>query len=177
MRVFVGIALNEGMRAALFDASASARELFPGRYTPKENYHCTLKFIGEAGEQEILAIRGAMQAAAHGMNAFTIELARLSYFRRPQDAVLFCGIKSCPTLHLLAETLDHALHQAGFPLETGPYHPHITLTRQARIDPEKLNSIPVTPAQSPVTEITLFESCRIRDQLRYVPLCAYSLGK
>ena len=177
MRVFVGIGLNEGMRDALFDAAKAAHELFPGRYTLKGNYHCTLKFIGEAGEREVLAIREAMQAAVQDMDAFTIELAQLAYFRRPQDAVLFCGLMHCLPLIALVKTLGQNLHQAGFPLEQVPYHPHITLARQARIDPEKLNSIPVTPAQSLVAELTLFESCRIHDQLCYVPRHAYSLGK
>lgn len=177
MRVFVGIGLETKMRAALSGAAAAAQELFPGRYTLKDNYHCTLKFIGEVGEREMSAIQGAMRAAAGGAAAFSIELARLSYFRRPQDAVLFCGLKNCPPLDMLAKALDLALHGAGFPLEQGPYHAHITLARQARVEPEKLSLIPVPPAQSSVAEITLFESCRVLNQLRYVPLCAYPLGK
>lgn len=176
MRVFVGIGLDTAMRAALFDAAQRAQQLFPGRYAPADNYHCTLKFIGEAGEREISAIQGAMRAAAGAISAFTMELAQLSFFRRPQDAVLFCGLTSCPPLITLAKTLDQELHKAGFPLELGPYHPHITLARQARIDPEKLSLIPVSPAQSRVEKITLFESCRIANQLRYMPLREYPLG-
>ncbi len=177
MRVFVGFGLEAEMRAALSNAALAAQKLFPGRYAMKDNYHCTLKFIGEAGEREVSAIQGAMRAAAGSVTAFSMELAQLSYFRRPQDAVLFCGLKDCPPLDALAKALDIELHQAGFPQEKGLYHAHITLARQARIEPEKLSSIRVSPAQSSVHEITLFESCRIKDQLRYVPLCAYPLGK
>lgn len=177
MRVFAGLQVSGEMREALYDAAEAAKKLFPGKYAWKENYHCTLKFIGEAGDQNILAICDAIKAAAQGTDAFSIELSQLSYFRKPTEAVLFFGLKNCPPLNTLAQKVDQALQGAGYPLEQGPYHPHITLARQAKIDTEMLSSISIAPITSMVTDITLFESCRIGGQLRYVPLFAYSLGK
>ena len=177
MRVFVGIGLCEEMKASLAEAAYKAQKLFPGRYTLRDNYHCTLQFIGQADAAAVLTIEKAMREAAGNAIPFPITLAGLSFFRRPQDAVLFCGIVKTAPLEHLAYSLRERLLAAGFMPEDGVFHPHITLARQARLDPAAVSSICVAPGSQQVKEITLFESCRSEGQLRYVPLQHYPLGK
>lgn len=177
MRVFVGIGLNSEMKDALWAAARKAQELFPGRYSARDNYHCTLKFIGQADEPAVLLIEKAMKEAAAQTEPFPIELAGLSFFRRPQDAVLFCGLQKSLPLEQLAQSVRKHLLDAGFRLEDESFQSHITLARQARLDPKSLPLIPVTPVSQRVEEITLFESCRVEEQLRYVPLVRCPLGK
>lgn len=177
MRVFVGIGLNAEMKDSLWAAALKAQELFPGRYSARDNYHCTLKFIGQADTAAVLLIEKAMKEASAQIGPFSITLAGLSFFRRPQDAVLFCGLYKSQPLEKLAGEMKARLFKAGFRLEDGAFHSHITLARQARLDPNTLSTIPVTPASLKVEEITLFESCREEEQLRYVPLYRCLLGK
>jgi RNA 2',3'-cyclic 3'-phosphodiesterase len=177
MRVFVGIGLNAEMKDSLFTAALKAQKLFPGRYTARDNYHCTLQFIGQADEAAVLLIEKAMKEAASRIDPFTIALMGLSFFRRPQDAVLFCGLNKSLYLEQLADDMKERLLAAGFRLEDGAFHSHITLARQAKLDPKSLSMIPVSPANQLVEEITLFESCRVEEQLRYVPLVRCPLGK
>lgn len=177
MRVFVGIGLNAEMKDSLWAAALKAQEMFPGRYSARDNYHCTLTFIGQADEPAVLLIEKAMKEAAAQFDPFSITLAGLSYFRRPQDAVLFCGLQKSLPLEQLADAMKERLLKAGFRLEDGAFHSHITLARQARLDPKALPTISVTPASLRVEEITLFESCRVEEQLRYVPLYRCPLGK
>ncbi len=177
MRVFVGIGLDEKMKDSLWEAARKAQKLFPGRYSARENYHCTLQFIGQADAVAVQLIEKAMKEAAAQFDPFSITLAGLSFFRRPQDAVLFCGLVKSLTLEQLAQSVREHLLAAGFKLEDGEFHSHITLARQARLDPKSLSLIPVAPADQQVKEITLFESCRVEEQLRYVPLKRLPLGK
>ena len=177
MRVFVGIGLDQEMKNSLSAAAAEAQKLFPGRYASRDNYHCTLQFIGQADANAVLSIEKAMKETAGQTEPFSIMLTGLSFFRRPQDAVLFCGLATSPPLERLARGLKERLLQAGFRLEDGAFHPHITLARQARLDPASLSMIPVASAGQQVAEITLFESCRVEEQLRYVPLMRCPLGK
>ncbi len=177
MRVFVGIGLDEKMRDSLWEAASKAQKLFPGRYSARENYHCTLQFIGQADAAAVQLIEKAMKEAAAQFDPFSITLAGLSFFRRPQDAVLFCGLVKSLILEQLAQSVRERLLTAGFKLEDGEFHSHITLARQARLDPKSLSLIPVAPEGQQVKEITLFESCRVEEQLRYVPLMRCPLGK
>jgi 2'-5' RNA ligase len=177
MRVFAGIGLNTDMKDSLWAAALKAQELFPGRYSARDNYHCTLQFIGQADAAGVLLIEKAMKQAAAQSDPFCITLAGLSFFRRPQDAVLFCGLTKSLPLEQLAQSVREHILDAGFKLENETFHSHITLARQARLDPKTLPMIPVTPASHKVEEITLFESCRVEEQLRYVPLVRCPLGK
>jgi 2'-5' RNA ligase len=177
MRVFVGIGLSEEMKDSLWAAALNAQKLFPGRYTARDNYHCTLQFIGQADAAEVVLIEKAMKEAVVQIDPFSITLTGLSFFRRPQDAVLFCGLNKSLPLELLAQSMREHLLAAGFRLEDGLFHSHITLARQAKLDSKSLSLIPVSPASQQVKEMTLFESCRVEEQLRYVPLMRCPLGK
>ena len=177
MRVFVGIGLGSEMKGSLLNASQSAQKLFPGRYAARDNYHVTLQFIGQADAAAVLRIEKAVREAAGQSDPFSIHLSGLSFFRRPQDAVLFCGLEKSSSLETLAGAVRERLLAACIRLEDGDFHPHITLARQARLDPKQLSSVPVPPASQKVEEITLFESCRVEEQLRYVPLMRFPLGK
>ncbi len=177
MRLFVGVGLDKEMRGALWAAAEGARKLFPGRYADQDNYHITLQFIGQAEEAAVPGIKGAIAEAATGTEPFSIALDGLSYFRRPQDAVLFCGLKEAPPLERLALDVRQELKKAGVPLEEENFHPHITLARQARIDPYALAQVRVAAAFQQVREVTLFESRRVMERLRYMPLYVCPLEK
>lgn len=177
MRVFAGLALNEAMKQALWEAAAAARERFPGRYADRENYHCTLAFLGEVDKASLAPIHQALEEAAAGFAAFPITLSGLSYFKRREDAVLFCGLDASPTLQRLAESVQNNLRAAGFPLDEPPFRAHITLARQARLDPTALSQINVAPVTWQAGAVTLFESARVEGRLQYLPLFACPFGK
>lgn len=177
MRLFVGVGLDEEMRSALAAAAEGARKLFPGRYADRDNYHVTLQFIGQAEEAAVPGIKAAVARAAAGTLDFPIALDGLSYFRRPQDAVLFCGLQGSPLLERLALDIGRELKRTGVALEEGDFHPHITLARQARLDPNALAQVRVAAASQQVRAVTLFESRRVGERLRYVPLFVCPLGQ
>jgi 2'-5' RNA ligase len=165
------------MKQALGEAAAHARELFPGRYADKENYHCTLAFIGEVDKASLAPIQKALAEAAAGCAAFPVTLSGLSYFGRREGAILFCGLQASPALQKLAEAVQKNLRASGFPLDDAPFRAHITLARQAKLDPAALSQVRVAALAQQMDALTLFESARVEGKLKYLPLFTCPLGK
>ena len=177
MRVFAGLALDGKMKQALWEVAAKARELFPGRYADKANYHCTLAFIGEVDKVSLTPIRQALTEAAAGCSAFPITLSSLSYFRRREDAILFCGLQASTVLQDLAGAVQKKLRAAGFVLDEAPFCAHITLARQTKLDPAAFPQIKALPLTQQMDAVTLFESARVEGKLQYLPLFICPLEK
>ena len=177
MRVFAGLALNQKVKRELWYAALRARELFPGRYADKENYHCTLAFIGEVDQVSLAPIRQALAEAAEGCASLPITLSGLSYFGRREGAILFCALQASPALQGLAESVQRKLRAAGLPLDDAPFRAHITLARQAKLDSASLSQIKVAPLTQQMDALTLFESARVEGKLQYLPLFTCPLGK
>ena len=58
MRTFIAIELEEETKAQLAEVQAEAEKLCRrGNYTPKENFHLTLHFLGEVQEIWIICMR------------------------------------------------------------------------------------------------------------------------
>ena len=54
LRTFIAIELEEETKAQLAEVQAEAEKLCRrGNYTPKENFHLTLHFLGEVQEEDL----------------------------------------------------------------------------------------------------------------------------
>jgi 2'-5' RNA ligase len=61
---------------------------------------------------------------------FEVKFAGIGFFPNPKAArVFWAGVDGGENLPRLASTIDAALEKLGFPRETKPYHPHLTLAR------------------------------------------------
>jgi 2'-5' RNA ligase len=125
MRLFVGIPLPEDIREALTRLAAGV----PGaRWIWPENYHLTLRFIGEVDGPEIDDVAEALAAVA--APPLDLQLDGVGYFgdrRRPK--VLWAGVVANPDLDHLQKRVERRVCEAGVAPETRKYHPHVTLAR------------------------------------------------
>ncbi|RCV54884.1 RNA 2',3'-cyclic phosphodiesterase [Marinitenerispora sediminis] len=136
MRLFVALtppatALDELHRAV---AAARGHRAAPRgvRWTPREEWHLTLLFLGEVPDPEVPALRArlAREAAAHP----AMELALRGAGTFPADSerarVLWAGVEGdTEALTHLAGALHSAAAAHGVPVEPRPYVPHVTLAR------------------------------------------------
>ena len=124
-RLFVALALPDRVLAQL---TALGKE-FPGlKWTPPENLHLTLRFIGNLPEERVAAVQTALRAVKAA--PFSLRLNGLGLFARPRRSILWAGLEPCPELLELKDRIDAmlALHAALAP-EGGRFSPHITLSR------------------------------------------------
>ena len=98
---------------------------------PPENYHLTLRFIGEVESR----IADDIVAVLESLTFAPLEL-RLSgvgtFDRKDQGRPLWAGVTPHDGLNHLHKKIDHALLRAGVEAEHRAYHPHITLARFSR---------------------------------------------
>ena len=190
IRAFIAVDLPEDVERALGAAAQSLRDArIEGlRAVRPQGIHLTLKFLGDVPEARVDEIGNAVSEAVAGRPQFEVSTGGPGAFpnnRRPQ--VLWVGIagRVGPLMRLQAE-VDAALGGLGFPAETRPFHPHLTLARLDRRMPAhaKRASLDALESAGPpagtriaVRSVSLVRSILGRGGARYVRLTTVSLAK
>ncbi len=132
LRLFVGIDLPGPIKLQLSMLCSGV----PGaRWVEPENYHLTLRFIGEVDE----GMASDVDAALAQIRAPRFELT-LSGVGQFGDRMLWVGVeKSQPLLHL-RDKVESALVREGLEPETRRYAPHVSLARLKGAKPPRLQS-------------------------------------
>jgi 2'-5' RNA ligase len=125
IRLFVGLALPESLKDRL---AALSGGLPNSRWTPPQNLHLTLRFIGEVDETTADDIDGQLQGIRAA--AFPLEIDGLGTFAHGRRAFhLWVGAKRTPSLMHLQEKIESAVVRAGCDPERRRFQPHVTLAR------------------------------------------------
>ena len=135
MRLFVGIDLPWNLRERLTLLCGGV----PGaRWVPAENFHLTLRFIGEVAAFEAEEVDACL-AALRG-RAFTLTLAGVGTFcKGGRETALWAGVERNPALEHLQSKVETALQRAGLAPERRRFTPHVTLARlDGGVVPHKL---------------------------------------
>lgn len=174
MRTFIAIELEEEVKDHLAEVQAETQKLCrKGNFTPKENFHLTLHFLGEVEEGDLEYLQDAMYETARRNRPFTLTLEKIGFFPRGNKGILWAGLEKSTHLQRLFSTLEKSLEQQGFARERKGLSPHITLGREVEPHRSFLNvqkSVRVEPMKLAVKSIALMESVRKGPKLVYVPL-------
>ena len=128
-RLFIAIDLPAAHRAALVALGAPTRGL---AWTPPEQLHLTLRFLGDVDETRIADLTTAL--ARVRVEPFVLPLEGLGVFP-PRGAahVLWAGVgHGHPRLYQLRQQIDDALLALNLPVDLRVFHPHVTLARVKR---------------------------------------------
>jgi len=103
----------------------------PVTWSRPEGLHLTLKFLGNVPEERLPSITETLARIAHAHFPFVLRVEGVGGFptlKRPR--VLWAGIGegSAPAT-MLAREIETALEALGFPRESRPFNPHLTLGR------------------------------------------------
>jgi 2'-5' RNA ligase len=177
MRLFVALDLPWSLRERLSDL---AMGLAGARWVAPENYHITLRFIGEMPGHKAEEIDLAL--AALRARGFSLELAGVGTLEKAgRVTALWAGVARNPALEHLRGKIDTALQRAGVPAERRRFAPHVTL---ARLDDRAAEPRLASWVQShnlfrsepvPVEHFTLFSSQLGKEQSVYTPEVEYAL--
>src|SRR5439155_5199408 len=109
VRSFVAIEVQEPARAAIAAYLETLRRRVDGvAWTPPENLHVTLKFLGALAAEHVVSLAERLAIVAAAQSPFTVTYARVGAFpsaTRPQ--VLWVGA-AAPELTPLAAIVDAA---------------------------------------------------------------------
>jgi len=174
MRVFIAIELEDTVREYLFRIQQSVQgQCKRGNFTPKANFHISVRFIGEVDSDEVEMLKEALYITAQRSRSFSLSLDRLGSFPRGNSGILWAGVDKSISLDRLFSMMEKNLLKEGFAREKKALNPHITLGRdvvpqQDFIDLQK--KCRLDKLQIPVSKITLMESVRHSGELSYRPL-------
>jgi 2'-5' RNA ligase len=177
MRLFVALDLPWSLRERL---AAMAGGLPGARWVPPENYHLTLRFIGETPAHRAEEIDHAL-AALRG-RGFSLQLAGMHTFQKAGRATaLWVGVERNPQLDHLQGKIETALKRIGLEPERRRFTPHVTLARLDNAPEAKLvayvqahNLFRSEPV--PVEHFTLFSSLLGKEQSVYTAEVEYELA-
>jgi 2'-5' RNA ligase len=186
-RLFVAIDLGDDARRALGEAQAVCRRAnLPVRWVDPAGAHLTLKFLGETEREQVGPIGAALHAVAARHRPLLLHTGAPGVFPNPRrPRVLWLGLTGAlDRLAALQRDVDDALATLGFPRETRPFSPHLTLGRvREGARPPDAASLAATfaavrdvAAPLPVESIRLMRSELGRDGARYTTLLEALLG-
>jgi len=125
MRLFVALDLPHSLRERL---SWMAGGLPGARWVAPENYHVTLRFIGELPGYRAEEVDLAL--ASLRAPGFTVQLKGVGTFEKGGRVnSLWVGVERNPQLDHLQTKIETALQRAGFDRERRRFTPHVTLAR------------------------------------------------
>jgi RNA 2',3'-cyclic 3'-phosphodiesterase len=131
VRLFVAVFPPLEIREKLHHAALNLPIEGAVRWVRPENVHLTLKFLGNAREEDldgIVAATGSVCARHERFEATTSGFGAFPSARRAR--VVWAGVgEGSERLRVLAEDLEAALEPLGFERERRPYAPHVTLGR------------------------------------------------
>jgi RNA 2',3'-cyclic 3'-phosphodiesterase len=129
--------------------------------------HLTLSFLGEVGSEFVDRISSALTRAASETPPFDLVLEGVGAFPTPaRPRVVWVGATTGgPQASALAARVSAALAHEGFPVERGPFVPHVTLFRVRSPELHRRARALLTGAEAPpparklrISEILLKES-------------------
>ena len=152
----------------------------PGaRWMAPENYHLTLRFIGDI--EQGLARDVAEILAGIAFEPFSMRLKGVGIFGGSKPHSLYAGVEPCEALLRLQAMQARQLLVLGLPAESRKYLPHVTLARLNDADLRALqrwvevHSLYSTKAFE-VTQFVLFSSRPLKGGGPYAAEEIYQLG-
>lgn len=108
-------------------------------WTLPQQYHVTLRFLGDTERDTVKKIGLALQEGLTLPGQTRIILRGLGSFGpRKRPRVLWVGFEESDFFHHLKEEVDHVLVSCGIPVEKKPFRPHLTLGRVRSLkDPDR----------------------------------------
>jgi len=158
-RLFTGLEIPASVAFAL----SLKRGGLPGaRWIDAENYHITLRFIGDVDYATASEIEAGLEKLANGLS-FSVKLTQLGAFGGNKPHALYAGAALNDSLVRLQAAHERILQRIGLDPEGRKYTPHVTLARLRGTAPEELarylaGAGRFEPLEFPVGRFVLFSS-------------------
>ena len=178
MRLFTAIDLPDGFRDEV--AGLQVPSALDAQWTNPDQFHVTLRFIGDAGPEQAARYEQALaDMAVAPVRCKPYGLDVLPSRRSPR--VLVLGLERTESLVALYTAVSDALEQEGLSPEDRDYTPHLTLARVEDTAPETVHAflrtadVPSFPAFQ-ANRFVLYESTLTAERAAHDPKAIYPLA-
>lgn len=177
MRAFVGIEFSREIKDRIIKIQEIIRlESLRGRWKYIDNFHLTLKFLGEVNESQIDTIHSSMLSSFKDKKSFMLELKEVGFFRGDGCLrVIFMGVRDPGNdLGSMFEMTEECCSAAGVAREKRGYMPHITIAQDVvligKFDSikERIDALPEIAV--PVNGISIIQSQQVNNKRVYTPV-------
>ncbi len=124
-RLFTGLEIPTGVGLAL---SMKRGGLSGARWIDPENYHITLRFIGDVDNGTADDVADSLDRLSHSLS-FGVRLSHLASFGGNTPRALYAGVDASEPLVRLQAAQERVLQRAGLVPEGRKYVPHVSLAR------------------------------------------------
>lgn len=161
MRLFIAIEFDEEILQALTKLQSEWKVSgVRGNFTPIQNLHLTLAFIGEYGNPN--AVLEAMNSVSFA--PFSINLDGIGTFRD----IFWAGISENNAMSNYVRRLRRVLAEHGIPYDRKKFSPHITLVRSAEFNRNMEELLKSPPnGEMEVKSVSLMSSTRGKNGMIY----------
>lgn len=161
MRFFIAILLEDSVINSLTKIQSDWKKLgMRGNFTPPQNLHLTLAFIGEFGSADL--ILDAMELVS--FPKISVQLDGIGNFGN----LYWVGISKNIFLANYVKLLRKSLSENKIPFDRKKFSPHITLVRQAEVNCSVGDLLKNSPREiSVANEVCLMSSTRGKNGMIY----------
>jgi len=183
MRAFIAFDFPEELKDRLYEIQSMLKDISnKGSWVSKNNFHLTLKFLGEIDEVYIEDIDRILKNISANFNPLKIELNELGYFNRRNNEyrVVWSGLEGdMEVLNSIYDLLEENMQKIGFPKDSREFSPHVTLVRRYKtnLDFHKIKAYvkAYLENQYVLDNLVLMKSEVIMNKRVYTPVVSYKL--
>ncbi|WP_375450817.1 RNA 2',3'-cyclic phosphodiesterase [uncultured Devosia sp.] len=124
-RLFTGLEIPPEVALAL---SFKRGGLTGARWIDPDNYHITLRFIGDVDNGTANDVADSLDRLSHSLS-FQVRLTHLASFGGNSPRALYAGVELNETLTRLQAAQERVLQRAGLEPEGRKFVPHVSLAR------------------------------------------------
>ena len=135
VRSFIAVDLASGLRSEIDKTARRLSAIAPEvKWVVPEQFHLTLKFLGDVPMTELYGMIRAAESACRGVEPFDLVLSGLGAFPNlDAPRTLWVGVnEGVEEIRALAARLDAELYALGYPKESRQFMPHLTIGRLPR---------------------------------------------
>ncbi|MCR5735649.1 MAG: RNA 2',3'-cyclic phosphodiesterase [Lachnospiraceae bacterium] len=157
MRLFVAIELSDEMKKAAIKILHDLKEAgVTGSFTPVQNLHLTLCFIGEMPDSK--PVEDALSTVK--FKPFKLDYTETGHF----GDLLYVATRGGQGINSLASDIRKALDNAGIEYDRKKFTPHITLIRRSA---GKAGKIAIPDTSMMVKKVSLMRSDNVNGKMVY----------
>lgn len=180
MRIYIAIDFEDNIKN-YFDKLTSdiKKHCTNGSFTEKNNFHLTIRFIGEVDDLQITKAKEVIEKAVLKIKPFDLLINNLGIFKRKKTNILWIGVEQNTVLSELYKELSTLLKESKIPFYDKLFMPHITLGRRVLFneDSEDLNNlIQFERISIPVKSLSLMASKEENGKLNGVSIHQVNLN-